>query len=237
MTEIIQAIDNSFEVESTQMAFSIAGSRSLGLSTNKPADQVCDFLAHHIAREPQDLMVHVQRIKLAAKHELKPVLKGALLDLYIALGTHGYDLRKCMLKLASDVLSEESVQHLANGLDDGIGASDAIPDSGISVLCKSVAGNTKLIQAGSAAQETLHDPLEQALANIECSQLDEACEVLEEAIHEGTSSTQQQALLLDLYQKTNDKTRFSKIYSNIEKAAIQDQTAWRALAVHFNLDH
>jgi len=237
MTDNIQAIDSSFENESTQMAFTVTGSRSLDLLVDKSAQQVCDFLAHHIARKPQDLVVHVQRIKLAAEHDLKPVLKGALLDLYIALGTRGYDLRQRMLKLASGVLSEESIQFLADGLEDGVGASHFIPDAGVSVLCKSIAGNIEFIRAGSVAGESLFDPLEQALANIEWSQLEAACEVLEEAIHAGNSSLEQQALLLDLYQKTDAQARFSVTYSNIEKSAMQDQAAWEVLASHFDLDH
>ncbi len=237
MTDNIQAIDDSFENESTQMAFTVTGSRSLDLLVDKSAEQVCDFLAHHIARKPQDLVVHVQRIKLAAEHDLQPVLKGALLDLFIALGTRGYDLRQRMLKLASGVLPEEYLQFLVDGLEEGVGASSVIQDAGVSVLCKSITGHVEFIQANTAGGDTSLDPLEQALADIEWSQLEAACEVLEEAIHAGDSSLEQQALLLDLYRKTNDQTRFSVIYSNMEKTAMYDQGAWQALASHFDLDH
>lgn len=235
MTEKIQAKDKLFENESTQMAFSITGSRALVLSTEKPADKVCEFLAHHVARKPQDLLVHVQRIKLAADHDLKPVLQGALLDLYIALGPRGYDLRKCMYDLASTVLEKASIQYLADGLEKGIKASDPIPEPGVSVLCKSVVGSVEFIERPRASDNSDHGPLEQALANIECSQLQDAQAVLELSIHADTSDREQQALLLDLYRKTDNKTRFSKFYSTLDEGLMLDQPAWLGVANHFGI--
>jgi hypothetical protein len=234
MTDNIQATDNLFENESIQMAFSVAGSRELNLLINKPAEQVCDFLAHQIARKPMDLTAHVQRIKLAAEHDLAPALKGALLDLCIVLGARGYDLRKRMFSLASETLPQGSIQYLADGLENGIEANDSILDPGISVLCKSITGSTDFIKAARAKDELFQDPLEQALAYIECSQLEEACEVLEKAIHANTSNLEQQALLLDLYRKSDNKTRFSEIYSKSGEAVLLDQQAWLSLADHFD---
>lgn len=234
MTENIQATDNLFEDESIQMAFSVAGSRKLSLLIDKPAEQVCDFLAHQIARKPTDLTAHVQRIKLAAEHHLAPALKGSLLDLCIVLGARGYDLRKRMLSLASETLPQGAIQYLADRLENGIGENDYIPDPGISVLCKSITGSIEFVKAPPAKGEPFHGPLEQALAYIECSQLEDACEVLENAIYANASNLEQQALLLDLYRKTDNKVRFSEMYSKSGEAVLLDQQAWSSLADHFD---
>ncbi len=235
MTENSQATDSFFENESTQMAFSITGSRALGLSSDKPVEKVCEFLAHHIARKPQDLMVHVQRIKLAVDHDLEPVLHGALLDLFIALGPRGYALRKCMYDLAFKVLDNESIQYLADGLEKGIKASDAVPEQGITVLCRSIMGSVELVEMDQAADDPGHGPLEQALANIECSQLEDAQDVLEQSIRADASNLEQQTLLLDLYRKTNSRTRFLVFFSALDEGAMLTPQAWREMADHFGI--
>ncbi|MCP4010999.1 MAG: hypothetical protein GY726_15975 [Proteobacteria bacterium] len=236
MTENSQVTDSFFENESTQMAFSITGSRALGLSSDKPAEKVCEFLAHHIARKPQDLMVHVQRIKLAVDHDLEPVLHGALLDLFIALGPRGYALRKCMYDLASKVLDKESIQYLADGLEKGIKANDPIAEQGVSVLCRSIMGSIELVEIDQPADDPGHGPLEQALANIECSQLEDAQDVLEQSVRADASSLEQQILLLDLYRKTDNKTRFSAFYSTLDEGAMLNPQAWREMADHFGIE-
>lgn len=236
MADNMQAIDNQFEREATEMAFSVVDSRSINLSVDKPADKVCEFLGHRIARKPEDLLAHVQRIKLAARHNLDPFLKGALLDLNIALGPHGRDLRKSMLDLAASVLGKEAVQDLAVALDRGVPASAGIEHPGVSVLCKGITGRVDFIEASSGAEAKYDDPMEQALASIESSQLDVARQVLEDAVHAGVSDADQQALLLDLYLKTDDKLHFSVLYSSLDEAAMDDAEAWLELAKHFGVD-
>ena len=134
-----------FEMESTQMAFSVAGSRSLGISIDKSAEEVCDFLSYHVARQPGDLLAHVQRIKHAASHGLEPYLHGALLDLFIFLGTRGEALRTLMLEQAKSVLSDEQLTRLTEKLADGFDAHDSIDNPGISVLSLGIDGRTDFI--------------------------------------------------------------------------------------------
>jgi len=237
MTENSQATDNLFETQSTQMAFSVTGSRELSLSVDKPADSVCDYLAHHIARKPQDLLAHVQRIKLAAEHNLKPALHGALLDLFVVLGSRGYELRKSMLDRSADRLESGCFQYLHDGLEKGVKANEPAPDFGISVLAKNIMGSLTFMQSDQALDDSDHGPLEQALANIECSQLEDAQEVLESAIYADTSSLEQQALLLDLYKKTDNKTRFSGLYFARAETTFHNQEAWQDMARHFGVEH
>lgn len=236
MTEYLH-IDKQLQSDSIEMAFRVGGSRHFDLQIDKPAEKICEFLGHQIARKPEDLLAHVQRIRVAARNQLEPYLFGAMLDLFIALGSRGYELRKRMLDYVADRLGPEAQQQFRAALEGGIQASDANEDPGISVLSKGITGHTDIVdEAHSASQQGYEDPLEQALAALESSQLEVARQVLEDAIFAGVSNTEQQQLLLDLYRKSDDTLNFSVLYSSLNENSNAAPEAWTELAKHFGID-
>lgn len=222
-----------FEQDSTEMVFSVAGSRQFGLKIDKPAEQVCEFLSYQIKRQPQDLLAHVQRIKLAAQHGLQDYLRGGLTDLFIALGSRGRALRELMLSQVQGQLPEAELVTFKDSLESGMDARSVIEYPGVSVLNRGIRGRTDVIEAPQLAEASQLAPLEQALANIEASQLTEAREVLENSVLAGTSDREQQELLLDLYRKTDDHIHFATLYANLEDDQNHVPDAWRALKTHF----
>lgn len=236
MIDIPQKSTHTPEYEWTEWAFSLGGNRRLNPDIDYDAESACQFLAHQIARKPRDLLAHVQRIRLAARHRLQPVLHGALLDLNIALGKRGPALRKHMLDVVAEVLPEQSRSYFGGLLEQGIHAYDPITDPGISVLCKGISGSVDFIEAGTGEDVRYHDtPLEQALASIESSQLEHAREVLEGAIYGGNSDPEQQQLLLDLYRKTDDRLHFSVLYSTLGEGQKFMPESWDGLADYFGM--
>ena len=236
MTEYLHD-DNQFERDSIEMAFSVSGARNFDLIVDKPAERICEFLGHQVARKPEDLLAHVQRIRVAARHQLSPFLYGALLDLFIVLGSRGYELRKHMLEFVSDKLETGAKSHLDSVLENGIRSSDAIENPGVSVLSKGITGRVDFVdEVSTASQQGYEDPLEQALSCLESSQLDVARQVLEDAIFAGVSNTEQQQLLLDLYRKADDKLNFSVLYSSLDETSNAAPEAWEELAKHFGID-
>ena len=234
MNKVAPETTDQLEQDSTEMVFSVTGSRQIGLAIDKPATQVCDFLSHHIARQPEDLLAHVQRIKLAAQHGLENYLRGGLTDLFIALGGRGETLRELMLTQAQAVLSEDDRALFRQALENGVDASTVFADPGVSVLSSGISGRTDFIDAPTLAEASHLGPLEQALTNIEASQLAEAREVLETSVLAGTSDREQQELLLDLYRKTDDHVHFATLFANLEDDHNHAPEAWRALKSHFD---
>jgi len=165
--ETVKAQNTWRKDQSSSLTFSVTGSRELSLSVDCAADKVSAFLAHRVARKPKDLLVHVQRIKLAAKYEMTSCLRGALLDLYITLGSQGRELRQCMLDLALSVLDKESIEFLVDGLETGLRASDPVPDPGASVLCKGISGRVDLIGEQRSDSTREADPFEQLFSLVE----------------------------------------------------------------------
>lgn len=234
MSSVDSETTDQIEQDSTEMAFSVLGTRELGLTIDKPAERVCDFLSYQIARQPQNLLAHVQRIKLAARHGLDNYLRGGLTDLFIALGERGEALRELMLDQARGVLQDEELERLKDTLANGVNAVSVIDNPGVSVLSKGVSGRIDFIEAVTVAEANQLGPLEQALANIEASQLDQAREVLEKSALEGTSDREQQELLLDLYRKTEDQIHFAALFANLGEDQIHAPEAWRALKSYFD---
>ena len=234
MSSVVSETTDELEKASTEIAFSLSGNRELGLMIDRPAEQVCDFLSHQIARQPQNLLAHVQRIKLAASHGLQNYLRGGLTDLFIALGDRGEALRALMLQQARGVLQDEDMASLEQMLAAGVDARTVIEEPGVSVLCRGVSGRTDVIEVSTRAEASQLGPLEQALADIEASQLDQAREVLEKSILEGTSDREQQELLFDLYRKTADHLHFAALFANVGEDQIHAPEAWRALKSYFD---
>jgi hypothetical protein len=215
------------------MAFRDNQSRQMRINNVIPAERVSTWFSHHVVREPEDLLTHVQRIHFANSQKSEPALYSALLDLFIALGTRGKALREMMLTQNSNLLSDAHQAFLQASIAAGIHSRDNIEDSAMSMLCCGFSGARDLIEVSTSRRTADRDPLRQALESIECSQIDEARIILERSFFGGTSNAVQQQLLLEIYRKTDDRTHFEKLHATFDSETAPASVDWQALADHF----
>jgi len=216
------------------MAFRDDQSRRLWVDSSIPAERIDAWFSHHIVRQPEDLLAHVQRVHFATSQNAEPALYSALLDLFIALGSRGQALRETLLAQSSELLSDVHRVFLQASISAGINARDSIEDPAMSMLCRGFSGVGDLIEASKAAPAEDMDPLRQALESIECSELDEARAILEKSFFGGTFDAVQQQLLLEIYRKTDDSVHFEKLYATFSPDLAPDD--WLVLAEHFSVE-
>jgi len=221
--------------ERLEMAFSVRGNRRLQLRVDAPAEKVSRFFSHQLIREPRDLLSHVQRIHFLIRQTETQAVYSALLDLFLALGARGQSLREEMLNHAMALLSTAQQQYLKSKLETGIGARDIIPDPGQSILCKGFTGNSDLVLEVRPQTALDNQPLQQALECLECSDLNGARLILEEAMLGDQSSLEQQQLLLEIYRKADDKEHFIDLHQKLDGHGVEAEAEaeWQSLLQHF----
>ena len=106
------------------------------LSSNKPGVA----LAHRVAREPQDARLHVERVNLHLGARQGDEAYGALIDLFIAYGRAGHDLRSRLLESCHMLIGDGRYRELAIHLEPGLAPNDPILPSIHSVLSRGVCG-------------------------------------------------------------------------------------------------
>lgn len=218
-----------------EMAFRDAGSRHLYVISEALPERIDEYFSHCISRNPKDLLTHVQRIHFVSERGSSSELYSALLDLFIGLGVHGLALRRAMLKRVSSQLDSAQRLFLNEALETGITERDVINDRGISILTSGYSGCDELVIIQREQGERKGDPLQQAMASIECSDLEEARAILEGSLYSDRTNLDQQKLLLEIYRKTGDKKHFMALYETFEGDSNPAYADWQALATHFGL--
>lgn len=215
-----------------EAVFALTGVRAIRLASHHRNTSVEDFFAHQVARQPKDLLSHVQRINLFLQQQDGSRAYGALLDLFIVLGEKGVELRRRMLALAEPLLSESQRNALAERLKIGLSALDAVPIAPESVLSKGIRGSTRLVhRPGEGAAEYL-DPLEEARSCLEYGQVDQARSLLEEAVLREPWRSELQGDLLEIYRRARDEVGFGAMFKMLEEAGISLSEQWHETA-HF----
>jgi len=159
---------------------------------------LADYLSHGVAREPSDLRSHVRRVFLAYSQDDAADLFAALADLFIALDGHGPSLRRRMLEHSKSRLGIGQYRRLKEAIDGSADRlrSDFIPGA---VLCRGLIGKVALPQFEIKKFENVRDPLIEAREFLEYSQVEEARNLLEQAILHEPRREDLQEELLDIY--------------------------------------
>ena len=216
-----------------EAVFTLSGERHLLIRAGNSSGKVLDFLTHAIARTPGDLYRHVQRINLYIKSVELEGLYGALLDLFISLKANGRPLRERMLKISKPLLDEEQYQFLLQHLNKGITAIDAVPRSNASVLAKGVVGTSQLVCKLDNRKVQIQDPLEEAYQYLEYGQIDQAQQVLEDAILGDPMRMEFYHDLIDIYQRTNARESFLTMQEKLHRNAAALPDEWHELVSYF----
>lgn len=158
-----------------------------------------------VARDPLDLEAHARRIVMACQPELRDRLFGALIDVFLALGSRGRGLRAALLDKARAHLESDELHFLEQHLEHGLSPLAQLPSQAGSVHDRGVLGTVHLVahQRVAARELSAH---EEAMARIDEGDLDGARHLLEKALLEQPDQVDVMRELLDIYRYTRDDT-------------------------------
>lgn len=174
-------------------------------------------LGHRILGKPTDLRAHVQRIFLLIKLGDGAALYSALLDLMIALGTHGQALKQRMLDLAKPLLAPATLDFLQRHLDAGFVADD--PDLGRvkgSLLRASDIQGHPLVRRLDDGTAPVLSVQEQVDSLLEYGQLEQAVELLESALLQDPDQEAAAETLSGLYRSMQAEARWQGLCEQLQ---------------------
>lgn len=103
-----------------------------------------DFLKRKVAAHPRDLLSHARRILVARRQNNVDETFGALLDLFVATGANGLNLRQRLLTRCFAMLDTEKASFLQAGLAAGLSANVSWPGAA-SVLADGAISDRKAV--------------------------------------------------------------------------------------------
>lgn len=190
------------------------------------------YLERKISRNPRDLMSHTQRVFLFHREKDKPACHDALLDLYLALGDKGYELRKSVLLKVKNSLARSQREFFARYLKVGMSKRDTIGLATGALLSDGVEGGKRLI-ALKGISPTENDLKEVAYALLEQDKVEESCRVWEKILSEDPGSSAATMELLSIYQHYGLRDDFFKTYMDLSGRKLALRELWRHLDKHF----
>ncbi len=186
-------------------------------------------LGHRILGQPTDLRAHVQRIFLLIKIGDGAALYSALLDLMIALGTHGQALKQRMLALAAPLLAPATRDFLQRHLDAGFVANN--PEiarvRGALLRSASVQGQP-LVRRLDGDATLITNNVEQANELLEYGQLEHAVELLEDALLQNPDLEAEAEMLSELYRSMRADARWQGLREQLQLNFGRVPKAWAA---------
>lgn len=127
-------------------AFVLGATRRLRVDPRCDVRDAARFLAVRIARTPQDLRLHLQRIHLFLDSSQPDPLFAALIDLFVALEAKGRELREEMVRMAEPLLDPGQVEYLRTHLEKGLDRAMTLPVMAGSVLDRGLMGSFDLVK-------------------------------------------------------------------------------------------
>lgn len=176
-------------------------------------------LVFSVARKPQKLLTHLQRIYYCYVKGMAAQLYAAIIDFLIILNGRGLAISWRVVLGAKTSLSEDQFHVLSDFLNSK-GDPSLLPGNEYSIFSRGLQGINRFIRQIDQPPQFDYDPLALARDHIEYSQLDEAKRVLEKAVLVEPARMELQHELMDLYQLTNDVAGFNKMLGRLAEAEI-----------------
>lgn len=196
------------------------------------AEKGLERLVFRVSRNPKYLKGHLERIYYCFENQLDLQLFGALADLVIVLGENGGPLCRRMINGSRSRLTQENYQALIAKIENKNSNPDEFLFNRYSVFTKGVLATPFLITS-TAKDRYDHDPLSLAKSYIEVSQLDDAIEILEQAIQESPNRMELHDELMPLYRQTRNSIRFKKFFQELKRHNITLPPSWNELHEYF----
>ena len=191
-------------------------------------------LGDRVARRPDDLRVHIQRIRLADSLNESDALAEAVSDLFIVLKDKGGELRSSLLKQYSRKFPEEWRNLLQTSFTSGMTESTPLP--GRSRLTMGSRGrrdfivSTENASLGQTLAQSDMDVVKEARDMIDSGQLEEACLLLETGLPNAEEAVWQEGAreLAQIYQYINDGEARAQAWWRVLSKASQPRAKYWA---------
>ncbi len=163
--------------------FHLEAIRKLHLEPNWPAEELYRFLTLQLRRDPTDPALHAGRFLLALGRGWHDRLYGILLDLCYGLDRKGRGLQRLLFEMVSGELPPQKRERMAAYLAGELSLSE-LPWGEFSVLHPGTVGKCGGGFTPPSPPLEERDPLLIARLCLEAGQLEEAIELLREALRE-----------------------------------------------------
>lgn len=225
--------DDSLELSESEKFFSLHNTDVFWCDTGKlEDDEALERLVFLISKKPKHLINHVQRIYYCFQKDCNEQLFAALIDFFIVLNQHGLAISWRMLLGTKSRLTREQFEKLKSYLKDNCTNTNLLSGNRYSIFSKGLVGINKMIQQ-IEKEEIENDPLLIALDHIEYSQLDEAKQVLEDAILVQPERLDLHQELFGLYKVTGDFNRFYQMVAKLTRLGVSMTDDWNQLNNYF----
>jgi len=188
-------------------------------------------LSHHIIRYPRDLRAHTQRILLGQHNdEIANFLPGSLQDLFLSLDNAGYPLRKHLLSLSEQYLTNEEFSFFSKWIKQN-SKNDKTHhcwQSGSVLSTGSCTGEPLLLQEKNTEEKVGYtNVLEEARACLDYGQLDVAQKLLEDEILKSPESKDIEEELLTIYQYSKNRDQLDKVSAKLLGQGVTLSEEWK----------
>lgn len=199
--------------------------------------KISEYLTHLVSRSPLDLTSHTQRIRLYRDLGDAEGIYGALLDLFIALGDKGLQLRKRLLQQTIFSLHPEHYEALSHALENRLTDSRLLPSSPYAVLSGAAGGEAQLVRQIQDS-DNIHQeaPLEIAGDLLNSGLIQQAQSVLEEALLATPQHEKISLELLQIYRYTNNRNDCITMFNRLEEAPLAAHEQWAELILTLDQD-
>ncbi|MCX7097573.1 MAG: hypothetical protein NTV43_06660 [Methylococcales bacterium] len=192
-------------------------------------------LIFQVARKPKNLVAHIQRIYYCFHMQLDDPLFAALVDFLTVLNKQGQAISWRMVLGAKSRLSSTQFNVFNNYLKNANAETSQLPGNQFSVFSKGLVGVDSVIQqaGGHDVRADGIDPIVLARDYIEYSQLDEAKQVLEDAILIQPARLDLHHELLSIYRSMRDQGGFNQMLAELTQLGGSLPDEWEELRGYF----
>ena len=185
------------------------------------------FLEKKIHRNPRNLLSHVQRTLLHHSKSDANATYGALIDLYLVLGSRGRALRKNLLEKTKALFSENQLSFLSQHLDSGLKAEHLT--SAISGTCLSAGtdGDLMIVNRTDIDKAENANPLMLAREYLKQKDPSTARTLLEGSLQTDPGQEDNCEELLKLYRDHSMRDAFLKTYSTLIGRQLASSEKWQ----------
>ncbi len=235
LVETHKQSDNRHHSDKPEVMFMVSNNPGLILDLGEYSDKAIEVLEYRVTRNPLYLHSHVQRIYLYRQVENGDALYGALLDLFIALNTKGFEIRQRLLFESKCYLDSHHFDVLYRQLKNGVDASSVLPLSQYSRLSKGLIGTIDLlVRSNDQTTHVPRDPQQEASEYLEYGEVDEARKLLEIAVLKEPWRKELHIDLLEIYKATHDAGNCDEMYRRLSDKFIPDHHVWIQTAEHIH---
>ncbi len=221
---------------SSQMSYSFGLASERGIEIDQGYDPVSAWraLSHHVVRYPRDLRTHAQRILLGHhNNDVSSFLPGSLQDLFLILENNGYALRKNLLDLSKQHLTEKEVSFFTQWIKQNAKSDKTHHcwQTGSVLSTGSCGGESLLDQQAQQQNEesnaaTYTNVLEEARACLNYGQLEVAQQLLEDEILKSPQSKEIEQELLTIYRHSRNRDQLVALSKKLVAQGVTLSEEW-----------